>query len=167
MSTQQKQTLLLTLSLFITPVVLVRATSMLLGSGPVQSASAAQESDIHSADPAADQPPPDQKLLDRLEALREQPFGSTPFLHPEEDAPIEIEPVEQPIIPPAVHVEGLLMVGEHRTASINGETRTEGDAIDKHGEWILKRIDPERGEVTIVHTPSGMTIVETTRDGNL
>jgi hypothetical protein len=148
--------------MFILPLVLVKATALVVGgTGPAQVAAAP---DV--ADPAPLQPvmlaerawSDEQRAAVRhIAELHEKPFGPTPLYYEPRDresAPIFEDPRFDPA--PEFIVQAILSSASGDTALINGKAYHVGDVIEQT-EWRIIAIDGSARSVTILDPRTDQT----------
>jgi hypothetical protein len=158
---------LLSLAMFILPVVAVKiSTVVLIGPGP-QSAQATLTDPIAANPPAIAMPTPrwTEKQLAaarHIQALRGEPFGNTPLLYekqPEpppvievivEPPPPVIDPVPVPVLAPipTFTLQAVMSGGRGKTALIDGRPYREGERI-RGADWMVVIIDNDNRSVTL------------------
>jgi hypothetical protein len=154
---------LLTVAVFILPVVLVKVTGALLGGGPV-------EARATTGDEAATAEPPStvaqvtftdrqHAAARRAQQLAATPFGRNPLYYPEPepaaDEPASV-PVPDPVDPERPTLRAIVVTSGVATALINGRWLRVGGVAD--GGWIVAAIDAHERSVTLRRADSGESI---------
>ena len=161
MSGQDPKTKLMWLGAFLLPLILVKASALLIGQPP-QGANAANGAattvdggviEIFTPQWSSEQ----IAATHRTEGLREMPFGESPLLHVRSNS--GIDPIDPPdrrktIEPPDVSVGMVLRSRFGNVALIDRKRYRVGDAIGADG-WFVEEIDGVARSVLIVHRESG------------
>lgn len=158
MNAGDAKTKIVTIGMFLLPLILVKGTALMLGQGP-DTATAGDGANNVAATTAIIEPVTrewnEQQLAAtrHIELLRTKDFGPSPLLHQQPPPPPNsTKPPDTPRIhpPPNVSVKMILKTSRGNIALINGRRYRVGDKIGDG--WIVTGIDAR--SVLIEHTVS-------------
>lgn len=160
---------MLSIGMFVAPVLLVKLTASLLGDGaPVGASAASSANSLEVAmptiepPPVAPQPTPTQRAaLAHMRMLQTQSFGPTPLLfelRSSEPAPEPPKPSLEPA--PQFVLQAVLASSRGNRALINGRSYGEGDVV-ANTNWNVVSIDVENRTVHLTHASGDQNITLT------
>ena len=161
MNASDAKTKIVTFGMFLLPLILVKATALMLGQGPdTATAGGGPNNDAATTaiiDPVTREWTEQQLAATRhIELLRTKDFGPSPLLHQQPPPrPNSTRPPDTPRIhpPPDVSVKTILKTSRGNIALINGRLYRVGGKIGDG--WIVMVIDADARLVLIKHEDSG------------
>ncbi len=152
--------------MFILPLFLVKATSVMLGgAGPVETQAATTEDAPIGTTQVIAGPKSNEEAqilaAEHITSLENQPFGVSPMYY-ETHGQVESTEIEHPEEdpPPQFKIRGILSASAGNTALIDGKPYRVGDELADSG-WRITEIDGVARSVTIKDSKTGRTETRT------